>query len=295
MKKYLMGTTRMFEAANEGKPGGDDAAAKAAAEAAKAAADAKAAEDTAKDEAAAAAAAAAAKPGDLDAKKLAEEKAELLREVMDKKSKLSATAKDLADAKKALEAYGGIDPAKVQALIKAEQDAEKASLEAKGDFERVKAMMAEEHAKERKILEDQLAAERAERQKDRSLIDELTIGNAFGNSTYIKEDLILSPEKARTIYGGHFEMKDGRVVAYDKPASAANRTMLVNSAGDPLAFNEALERIIEADPDKKTMLKSKMKPGSSSNSAQPTDQQQKAKAEDGLFGRSRIAASLKNL
>lgn len=288
------GKLPVFEKPNEGNPGGDDAAAKAAAEAAaeaKKKADADEAVRKAKEESDAAAA--AAKSGDADAVKLAAEKAELLREVMDKKSKLTATSKELDDTRKALEAYGGIDPEKVKALIKAEADAVKAQAEAAGDFERVKQMMADEHAKERAALEAKLEEEREARKKDRSLIDELTIGNAFGNSTFIKENMVLSSEKTRQLYGSHFDMKDGRLVAYDKPASAANRTMLVNSAGEPLAFEESIERIFNADPDKKTMTKSKVKQGSSSNTSQSQTPDNKG-GDDGLYGRSRIAAGLKD-
>jgi hypothetical protein len=63
-------------------------------------------------------------------------------------------------------------------------------------------------------------------------------------------------------------VKEGRTVAYDKPKSAANRNPLVDASGNPLVFDEAFKRIIEADPDKETMLKAKVNPGSGSNTAQ---------------------------
>lgn len=288
------GKLPVFEKPNEGNPGGgDDDAAKAAAAAA-AAADA--AVKKAQEDADAAKKAADANEGNSDLQKLAKEKADLLSEVMDKKTKLKAAQEEAANAKKALEAYEGVDPTKVKELLRKEAEAEKAAAEAKGDFDRVKQMMADEHAKETKTLKEQIEDLKNQLGSKNSVIDELTIGNAFGNSTFIKESLVLSSEKTRTIYGAHFEMKDGKLVAYDKPASAANRTLLVNSAGDPLPFEEALERIVSADPDKKTVLKSKAKPGGGSSTITTPNSQNKndAKNEDGLYGRSRLAASLKD-
>lgn len=283
------GLTRTFDAPNEGNPGGDDAAAKAAEAAAAEEAVAKA-----KAESDAAAKAAAENSGNPELKKLADEKAELLKEVMDKKSKLKDAQAAEAAAKKALDAYEGVDPAKVKELLRKEAEAEKAAAEAKGDFDRVKQMMADEHAKEKKTLQEQIADLTTKLSSKDSVIDELTIGNAFGNSTFIKDSLVLSSEKTRQLYGTHFEMKDGKLVGYDKPASAANRTMLVNSAGDALAFEEALERIVSNDPDKKSVMRSKAKPGGSSTTvnSQPASKAQETNS-DGLYGRSRLANSLK--
>ena len=70
--------------------------------------------------------------------------------------------------------------------------------------------------------------------------------------------------KARVLYGTHFEFKDGAIVAYDKPAGSAERNILVDAKGDPLSFEAAIKKIVEADPDKDQLLKSKIKPGAGS-------------------------------
>jgi hypothetical protein len=289
MAKYA--SIRAFDTPNEGAAGGasateaktgDDAAAAAAAD-----------EKKLKDaqDAAAAAADAAAQSDDPKLKAAAAEKADLLREVMDKKTKLKAAQDDAAAAKKALEAYEGIDPAKVRELMRKELDAERAAAEAKGDFDRVKAMMAEEHQKELAKIKDELEAERTNRKGDQSLIDELTIGNSFGNSDFIRDNLTISPAKARRLYGDHFERQGGVVVAYDKPAGEANRTLLVNAKGDPLSFDEALGRVVDADPDKKGVLKSKAKPGAGSS----TDIDKSKNDKHALSGKAAIVAAVKDL
>lgn len=284
MAKYA--NIRAFEKPNEGASGGEAGEEDKTGDEAAADEKLKSAQ-----EAANAAAAAAAASDDPALKAAAAEKAELLREVMDKKAKLKAAQEAEAAAKKALEAYEGIDPAKVKELMRKEAEAERLAAEAKGDFDRVKAMMVEEHQKELKKIQDELEAERANRKSDMSLIDELTIGNSFGNSDFIRESLTISASKARRLYGDHFERQGGVVVAYDKPAGEANRTMLVNASGNPLSFDEALGRIVDADPDKKGVLKSKAKPGA--GSATDID---KSKKEKPVFnGKAAIIAAVKDL
>lgn len=282
-----------FDAPGEGNPGGDDAAAKAAAEAAakaaadKAAADAADAEKAAAEKAAADKAAAdAAAAGTKDTPPTDAEKAALLREVMEKKAKLK-------EAQDAIAAYEGVDPAKVKALLKAEKDAEVAAAEAKGDFERVKTMMAEEHKKEVERLQALIDANATATSEKDALIDKLTIGNDFGTSTFIKDSLTLSPAKIRVMYGSHFEVKDGRTVGYDKPAGAAGRTLLVDASGNPVGFEDAMKRIVDADPDKKDILKADVLPGSSSKTTPAAAAAAPGTpANPALFGASRIAAGL---
>jgi hypothetical protein len=292
-----MGTSAMvFDKPNEGGTGGapnDDAAAQAAAEAkaAQEAADLKAAEEAeAKAKAEAEAAAEAAKGGDEDAKKLAEEKAELLREVMDKKTKLKEAQDEAADARAKLAEFGDVDPAKVKELIQAEKDAEQAKLEASGEFERVKEMMATEHAKEMEAAKAEIAALKEQVASKDGTIDKLTVGQSFSTSKFIQDELILSANKARQLYGSHVGLQDGEVVVFDKPSTAKDRTVMVDGAGNALSFEEGLKRLVDADPDKDTLIKTKMAPGSKSKSQTPAG---KPKPKDpGLTGASRIVASL---
>lgn len=282
-----------------GGAGDADAIAAAAAAAAvekhaqeSAAAEAAAAEAAAAQELAdAEAAAAAAEDEGKDAKALATEKAKLLREVMDKKTKLKDAEKKASDAAAALAAYEGVDPAKVKELLKKERDADVAAAEAKGDFDRVKAMMAEEHGKEKKTLEERIADLEGKLSVKDQVIDTLTIGNDFGQSAYIKDTLTLTPAKARQLYGDHFEVKDGKTVAYDKPKSAANRNPLVDASGNPLVFDEAFKRIIESDPDKESLLKAKVTPGSASSTTSQARPAATQKTVVPLSGVDRIRAS----
>ena len=267
--------------------GGDDAAAKAAAD--KAAADAAAAK-AAEDKAAADKAEADRLEAEKNMSEADREKQKLLREVMEKKGKLKETEEALAAARAEADKFKGVDLDKVRALLDAEKQREEKELEAKGEFDRLKARIAEERETERKAFLEKEKALEAQIKVLSGTVDNLTIGNDFATSTFIKEDLVLTPTKARALYGSYFEVKDGKRIPYDKPAGSAGRTPLVDAAGEPLAFDAAMRKIIETDPDRDTLLKAKVTPGASSKSnpgtkSSPVTAPSSARAADGGWSR----------
>lgn len=233
-----------------------------------------------------------------DAGTLSDREAQLLKEVMEKKTKLrqaeetaAAAAKQLDDVKNRLKAFEGIDPVEVKKMIEEKKNAEKASLEAKGDFERLKAMMVEEHKREVEAARLEIQAKAAELQKASNVINDLTIGAAFSGSIFVADELTLTPAKARIIYGDHFDVEDGKVVAYDKPRGAEGRTKLVNGNGESIGFEDAIKKLVDMDPDKDRLVKSKLKEGAGSKT---TDAKVKEKQPD-VKGRDRIAFALTQL
>lgn len=222
-----------------------------------------------------------------------DEAAALLKENMQKKDAIRAKETELATAQALLKTFEGIDPVAVKALLAEKAAAEVTALEKAGDYDRLKTRMAEEHAKATKALETQLAELKAANAKAQGQVDELSVGSNFAQSKFIAEELTLPPSKARALYAGHFDVVDGKVVPFDLPRGAPNRTPLVNAAGQAVDFEAALRTIIEADPEKDHLLKSKVKPGASSNS-KPGARIPAAQTgpQDGV---SKIAAGLKAL
>jgi len=273
----------MDQVGNDGGSGGGGGSGGDAGDAAaKAAADKAAAEQKEKDDAAAAAAAAG---GDGDGKpKLSDSEAKLLKEVMTKKVALK-------DAEEKLKLFDGIDPAKARAALQAQLDAEQKALEAKGDWDRLKEQMVAAHTTEKSGLETKLKEAGDELAAARATITELTIGGAFASSTYLKESLNLTPNKARAAYGSHFDFADGGIVAYDKPAGAQNRTQLVGADGNNLNFDEALKKLVDLDPDRDQILLSKIKPGAGSKTSQ--NAKPFKEPENAGYGAGKIAAALK--
>lgn len=229
-----------------------------------------------------------AKPGEGEgAKKPSDEEARLLKENMQKKEQLRKKDEELAALKKSIE---GLDLDAVRKLLADKKTEEEKALEAKGDFENLKKRMAEEHGKEVNTLKGALEAKDAEAAKLRAQINELTIGSQFGNSKFISDELVYTPTKARAFYGDHFDLEDGKVVGYDKPRGAANRTALVDQYGEPVSFDDALRKIVEADPEKDHLFKSKVKTGAGSESKTTKTPPAKELPGDPV---SKIAAGLK--
>lgn len=231
-------------------------------------------------------------PAPAGSKKPTDTEAALLREVMDKKEKLKAKDAELAAATARLAEFDGLDAKELRELVKAKKDAEIAQLEAKGQWDALKAQMVEQHNAELKAREDKVSAAEQRNAELAGQIAELTVGNAFGTSKFIAEELTLSVAKARRVYGGHFEFQNGQVVAFDKPAGAKERHVLVDAKGEPLGFDAALAKLVDADPDKDSLMKSKLKAGAGSNTnpaavpgAKPTkvvDRSARAKISAGL-------------
>lgn len=271
-----------------------EAAAKKAAEE-KAAADAKAKEE-----------ADAKAKADLEAKskdellaKLAEvesEKAKLLKESMGRKESIKSKDDELAALKAQFE---GIDPDAAREAMKASAEAaeakkaaERKELESKGEYDKILAQVNEANAGKLAEKDKELETRDTEIAGLKATINKLTVGNSFGSSKFISDELVLTPNKVEALYGSHFDVEEGAMVAYDKPRGSAERTKLVDDKGAPLNFEAAITKIVSADPDFERMQKSKLKPGASSTDGDGKD---KSKDDSGVSGVSRISAGLKQL
>lgn len=238
---------------------------------------------------------------DRKAGKLTDKEFELLQDVMKQKEAARKAQQELDDTKKRLASFDGVDPAKIKDLIAAQEkaekdkrDAEKKAAEKAGDYKRLTDMMAEEHAKEVKAIEERYKAQIEElstkNNESGKVITTLTVGTKFSNSKFIADELVLTPSIARQVYGPYCEIEGTDVVVYDKPAGEAARTKLVNGSGQPLPFDEAIKKLVETSPDRDRLLKSKLGTGAGS---QTTDTRSKSTTEPGeLRGKDRIAASL---
>jgi hypothetical protein len=248
-------------------------AAAAAAEAAKKAADEKAAaEAKAKEEAE------ASKKNDNTP---SDNEAKLLKEVMQLKEKLKDTTGKLT-------AYEGIDPEVAKKALADAKAAETKKLEEKGHYDLILKSVREENEAAIKKEREAAAALQKELEEERQRANQLSLGNAFGHSKFIADNLVLTPGKAQALYGSHFEMKDGQLVAYDKPTGTTNRAPLVDAKGSYLPFEAAIEKIVKADSDWETIAKNTQKPGANSK----TNDADNKKSQDPGAGIARISAGL---
>jgi len=207
--------------------------------------------------------------------KITEAEAKLLKESMKRKARIKELEQELSDFKSKLTQFDGIDPESIKQLLKEREDTEKTKLEQQGNWNALKDKMAKEHQAEKEQLRQQLEQMQQQFQGSQQVIEKLTLTSQFDSSKFITEELVLTPRKAKAVYGTCFDIDEtGTVVGYDKPRGESNRTMLVDGSGDPLPFDEAMKRLIEADPDRDELLKAKRRAGASSttSTAKPTQQ-----------------------
>lgn len=225
--------------------------------------------------------------------------AKLLKELMAQKNRAKELAAELEGAKKRLSDFDGVDPAKARKLLADEEEAARKAAEARGEYDRLLAQMGERHQAEQAALNGRLSEAQTTVSALQKEIAELTVGSAFSGSAFVNSDLTLTATKARVIYGSHFEYKDGKVVGYDKPAGASDRTLLVSSTGEALSFDEALRALVEKDPDRDRLLRGKAKAGAGSatvtKGAKAATELAEKSAESKLTGAAKIAAGLKKL
>jgi hypothetical protein len=221
------------------------------------------------------------KPTDAEAK--------LLKENMKKKEDLRKANEELTRARQALAAYDGLNPEEAKRLKAEKKTAEEAQLAAKGEWETLKARMIEEHTNANKTKDTTIQTLSTENASLKSQIEELTVGQSFAQSEFIKEDTVYTPAKARKVFGEHFDVVDGAVVGFDKPRGAAGRTPLVDQYGNNMPFEAAMAKLVEMDPDKDSILKSKVKQGAGSTSKSKTVERQEPKSMDAV---SKIGAGL---
>lgn len=194
--------------------------------------------------------------------------AKLLKEVMAKKEKISQQEKQIEELTKVSDAIKNLGG--VEALTKMVEDkkaAEKAELEKKGEWDKLKSQMVEAHTKEIGEFKTKIADLESKLKAETDKISQLTLGNSFANSNFLKKT-VLTSGKAQAIYGSYFDIgEDGKVSGYDKPRGAAGRTLLVDGQGNAVGFEAALERIVNADPDKDSLLRTVAKQGAGSSTS----------------------------
>mgnify|MGYP001122503238 CR=1 FL=1 len=233
-----------------------------------------------------------------------QEKARLLKEVMDKKSKLREAEEAREQAAKRLAEVDDLDIDKARKLLQQAEEAQRAELERKGEYQKLTEKLEAERTRlateaEAKVNEAKTEAQKMQEtvQAQLNLIENLTVGTAFSNSEFVASRMTLPPSKARVVYGSHFDVVDGEVVAFDKPRGAEDRTELKDKEGQLLTFNAAIEQIVQNDPDASQLIRSAMKPGSGSDGSDggSGDTNKSASGLRGLekiqFGLSRAAKS----
>jgi len=185
-----------------------------------------------------------------------------INQLKDELNKVKSDAKDIKSK------YSDIDPEAAREALTKQKEAERKKLEDRGEYEKVLEQVRAQYDKELSDVKSQLeetTSTATQRTADlERQVRELTVGNAFATSEYIRENTVLTNRKAQVLYNDHFDVEDGKVVPYDKPKGAPDRVKLVDKSGSPMSFEAAIETIIKSDEEFDSIAKAKMTPGTKS-------------------------------
>jgi hypothetical protein len=93
-------------------------------------------------------------------------------------------------------------------------------------------------------------------------INSMLVDGVFKGSEFIADRVAMPRDFFEAAMRSHFKVEDGQVFAYDK---AGNRLMSKKSIGEYASPNEALELLVEAHPQKDTILRAQAAGGSGNN------------------------------
>lgn len=172
-------------------------------------------------------------------------------------SRLNAEAKGHREGKEraeiALKAFEGIDDAAAarKALeIVSNLDAKK--LVDAGEVDRIKSEVGKAWEDKLKGSEEKYRSILKERDNFRSELTSERIGGAFSRSKFIEEKIAVPKDMVQAAFGQSFRDEDGSVVGYSKDG---NKILSRARPGEVADFDEALEIMIDAYPNKDHILK----------------------------------------
>lgn len=182
-----------------------------------------------------------------------------------------------------LKAFEGItDPAAAVKAMETVKNLDDKKLVDAGEVEKIKA--AAVRASEEKIAA--LSKSHAEElgKKDKELTDLRTtyngekIAGAFKGSKFVSEKLAIPADFAQSHFGQRFKVEDGQLVGYD---AAGNKLFSRSKPGETADFEEAIEQLVSAYPQKESILKGS---GQSGGGGKPAPKGEPGKSGGGNWG-----------
>lgn len=159
------------------------------------------------------------------------------------------------DAEKALKAFEGIEPTAAREAIAKLATVDLSKMVEAGKVEEVRAAITADFQK-------RLDAKDIELKTMSDNVRNSAIQSAFMGSKFVTEKLTLAPADVQALFGGRFDVRDGKVVALDankQPVTSAK------NMGEFATFDEAIEMVVMQHPTKETLLRGANNSGTGNN------------------------------
>lgn len=177
-------------------------------------------------------------------------------------SRLNGEAKSHREAKEgalaALKAFEGLDAAKARDALDKLGSIDAKKLIDAGEVDKVKAEAI-------KAVEEQYKPIVAERDALKNELYGEKIGGAFARSSFAKDKLAIPADFVQARFGSQFKLEEGKVVAYD---ASGNKIYSKARPGEVADFDEALEFLVNAYPQRDHILKGS---GAQGSGARPSN------------------------
>lgn len=171
------------------------------------------------------------------------------------KSESAGRRTENSTLKEQLKAYEGIDATQARDAIEKVKSFSDKDLIDVGKVEEIKAEMTRVH-------EAKLAEEKAKSDAYRNSMQSFMIGQAFGDSAFIKDSLTIPADMVRTHFGGNFVVNEkNQVVALHDPNNPSSIMYSDANAGEPASVDEALAKLVQSYAHKESILKSRENKG----------------------------------
>lgn len=186
-----------------------------------------------------------------------------------------ATIKRVSDERDTLrrgeeryKAFGDLDPEKARKALEIVRNLDDKKLL---DAGKVDEIVKERLTEAAKVHAEQIAAEKKAREESDAKVRRLIVGNGFATSKFLAEQTLLPPSVAERAFGDYFRVEGDRAVGYIGDGKVYSR----KRPGEVADFDEALQIVIEASPDRDRILR-----GSSSNGSNATGSTAKPPSPD---------------
>jgi len=179
---------------------------------------------------------------------------------VNKISELNAEAKSHREAKQSaeekLKTYGDLDPEIARKAIETVKKFDAKKLIDSGEVDKLKSDISNE-------FKGQLTEKDGLINQLQSKIDGMTIDRIFDNSQFIKNNIAVPEDMFQASFRNNFKVnEDGKIEAFDK---SGNRIMSKEKVGEYADPEESLRILVEAHPQKDTILKANIGSGSGNN------------------------------
>ncbi len=121
-------------------------------------------------------------------------------------------------------------------------------------------------AKEAAAVKAQFEPVVAERDRLMGELHREKVGGAFARSKFVADKLAIPVDLVEAYFGARFKLEEGRVVAFDP---SGNKMFSRINPGSPADFEEALEMMVDAYPNRDHILKGDVQGGGGSQNRTP--------------------------